>query len=67
VFDLGFEYGTVISIIFSFSLYAVILVATIGYEKVLPTWSSVSGEGIDIIIDFNPARGDITAGNCEIF
>jgi hypothetical protein len=25
------------------------------------------GEGIDIIIDFNPARGDITAGNCEIF
>ena len=25
------------------------------------------GEGLDIIIDFNPARGDITAGNCEIF
>jgi Ca2+-binding RTX toxin-like protein len=25
------------------------------------------GEGIDIIIDFNPGRGDITAGNCEIF
>src|SRR5215208_709717 len=25
------------------------------------------GEGIDIIIDFDPARGDITAGNCEIF
>jgi hypothetical protein len=25
------------------------------------------GEGIDIIVDFNPARGDITAGNCEIF
>jgi Ca2+-binding RTX toxin-like protein len=25
------------------------------------------GEGIDIIIDFNPARGDVTAGNCEIF
>jgi Ca2+-binding RTX toxin-like protein len=25
------------------------------------------GEGIDIIIDFNPAKGDVTAGNCEIF
>ena len=25
------------------------------------------GDGIDIIIDFNPARGDVTAGNCEIF
>lgn len=25
------------------------------------------GEGIDIIIDFNPARGDITSGTCEIF
>jgi Ca2+-binding RTX toxin-like protein len=25
------------------------------------------GEGLDVIIDFNPARGDITAGNCEIF
>ena len=25
------------------------------------------GDGFDTIIDFNPARGDITAGNCEIF
>lgn len=25
------------------------------------------GEGLDKIIDFNPAEGDVTAGNCEIF
>jgi hypothetical protein len=25
------------------------------------------GDGLDTIIDFNPAKGDITAGNCEIF
>jgi Ca2+-binding RTX toxin-like protein len=25
------------------------------------------GEGLDVIIDFNPAKGDVTAGNCEIF
>jgi Ca2+-binding RTX toxin-like protein len=25
------------------------------------------GDGFDVIIDFNPGRGDITAGNCEIF
>jgi Ca2+-binding RTX toxin-like protein len=25
------------------------------------------GDGYDVIIDFNPAKGDITAGNCEIF
>ena len=26
------------------------------------------GDGLDVIIDFNPARGDVTAaGNCEIF
>jgi Ca2+-binding RTX toxin-like protein len=25
------------------------------------------GDGIDEIIDFNPAKGDILAGNCEIF
>jgi RTX calcium-binding nonapeptide repeat (4 copies) len=25
------------------------------------------GDGLDVIIDFNPGRGDITAGNCEIF
>jgi hypothetical protein len=25
------------------------------------------GEGLDVITDFNPAKGDITAGNCEIF
>jgi Ca2+-binding RTX toxin-like protein len=25
------------------------------------------GDGFDTIIDFNPARGDITAGDCEIF
>jgi hypothetical protein len=24
-------------------------------------------DGFDAIIDFNPAKGDITAGNCEIF
>ena len=25
------------------------------------------GDGFDTIIDFNPAKGDVTAGNCEIF
>ena len=25
------------------------------------------GDGLDTIIDFNPAKGEITAGNCEIF
>jgi hypothetical protein len=25
------------------------------------------GDSFDAIIDFNPAKGDITAGNCEIF
>jgi Ca2+-binding RTX toxin-like protein len=25
------------------------------------------GDGFDVIIDFNPAKGDVTAGNCEIF
>ena len=25
------------------------------------------GDGLDVIIDFNPKRGDVTAGNCEIF
>lgn len=25
------------------------------------------GEGFDKIVDFNPARGDVTADNCEIF
>jgi Ca2+-binding RTX toxin-like protein len=25
------------------------------------------GDGYDVIIDFNPAKGDVTAGNCEIF
>jgi len=25
------------------------------------------GDGFDAIIDFNPAKGDVTAGNCEIF
>jgi Ca2+-binding RTX toxin-like protein len=25
------------------------------------------GDGFDAIVDFNPARGDVTAGNCEIF
>ena len=25
------------------------------------------GEGLDVITDFNPKKGDITAGNCEIF
>jgi Ca2+-binding RTX toxin-like protein len=25
------------------------------------------GEGIDIIVDFNLEKGDVTAGNCEIF
>ena len=25
------------------------------------------GDGFDVIVDFNLARGDVTAGNCEIF
>jgi Ca2+-binding RTX toxin-like protein len=25
------------------------------------------GDGFDAIVDFNPAKGDVTAGNCEIF
>jgi Ca2+-binding RTX toxin-like protein len=25
------------------------------------------GDGIDTVIEFNPAQGDVMAGNCELF
>ena len=27
----------------------------------------VCGDGIDEVVDFDPAEGDVMAGNCELF